>query len=183
MRLYRAHTTADELTRHGGTYRDVVLTWFVTERRRPLSDPVNLVKGYDHALKCPHDTQTPEDLELWNRCTSQHCALESVNEAYTGIEVEALREYLAAVHEDQVDVSDFETPIDIHWPNGAGILPIGAIAVGGATDFYMMSKEPEWHLPFGVDGYFDVSRHECDEPPRDDGLPSWAVQRGPFIFV
>ena len=179
MRLYRAHTTADELTRHDRTYRDVVLTWFVTGRRWPLSDPVNLVKGYDHALKCPHDTQTPEDLELWNR-RSQDDALASVNEAFTGIEVEALREYLAAVYEAQVDVDDFETPIDIYWPNGASILPTGAIPVGGPTDFYMLSAKPEWHLPFGVAGYFDLRQHECDEPPRDAPLP---VQRGPFIFV
>lgn len=39
---------------------------------------------------------------------------------------------------------------------GAGI---GAMAVGGNTDFYMFDKDDRWNLPFGVWGYFDVGEN------------------------
>jgi hypothetical protein len=49
----------------------------------------------------------------------------------------------------------------------------GAIAVGGGDDFCMLHKEPEYSLPFKVEGYFDLHQCELSDDAEDECTRAW----------
>jgi hypothetical protein len=42
-------------------------------------------------------------------------------------------------------------------PVDNNIMGVGTLPVGGDSDFYMLSKAPDYPLPFSVWGHFDLS--------------------------
>ena len=91
------------------------------------------------------------------------------------------------MHDSDLKPSQVDLPAPIVSESGVGVLPLGAIAVGGGTDFYMLSEEPEYDLPVKIWGYFDV--RDCDfeiipeENTAPEGFPPWARTYGGFIVM
>ena len=86
-----------------------------------------------------------------------------------------------------MQISEVALPAPIYTEDGPGVLPIGAIAVGGASGFYMLSEEPEYDLPVKVWGYFDVEGCEYEIIPGEntapEGCPPWAHKVGNVVFM
>jgi hypothetical protein len=86
---------------------------------------------------------------------------EAVRELFTETEAKALRAYLLAVHnDDTATLEEVNLPLDNRhtWPLG-GI----HIVTPGPCDFYMLSEEPGYNLPFKAWGFWDVQGCECVE--------------------
>lgn len=62
-------------------------------------------------------------------------------------------------------------------PIANNMMGLGAIAVGGGDDFYMLYNAPEYPLPFKVLGYFDL--RECSLTDKQQGLETkrWEIRR------
>jgi hypothetical protein len=75
-----------------------------------------------------------------------------VEELFTWDEAQQLRGYLEQKHRDQgpTVIEAVSLPIENNW------IGLGALAVGGGDDFYMLCKEPAYSLPFKVWGYFNL---------------------------
>jgi len=133
MKLYRVRTTAKEF--HG--CRDVVFQWFRpphrTERarQRPYAD---LIKGYK-----------PRN---WDAIYVEAY----IEELFTWDEARQLKAYLDQHHGDQGDTVIKEVTLPVE----NNVMGFGARAVGGGDDFYRLSEEPEYSLPFKVLGYFNL---------------------------
>ena len=135
--LYYVHTIVKE---YAGC-KDIKFSWFRNEKSdRPYAE---LVKDYN----------PDEAMAAYSEL--------AVDELFTFDEANALKQYLDRHHgaEDETTIEKAEIPL----ANNVG--GIGAIAVGGGDDFYELHKEPEYSLPFKVEGYFDLVGCELiDEP-------------------
>jgi hypothetical protein len=134
-KLYSVTTTAHEY--HGR--RNVVFHWFRTEPRNEDRPYAELIQNYDGDLYS-------KDL---------------IDELFTEQEACDLKEYIDRVHGDAGVTTIEEWKLPIHNQQ----MGYGARSVGGGDDFYMLDKDPEYSLPFGVNGYFDLVDCELiDEP-------------------
>ena len=135
MKLYRVHTVVKQF--HG--CQNVPFDWFGCDRREPRPYP-ELIQGY-----------SPSDLD-------QEVA---IDEMFTEVEAIALKEYLDREH-GGAGVTTIE---EVSLPIPDSSIGIGAIPVGGGTDFHMLDKEPNYSLPFKAWAYFDLRGCESHRSP------------------
>jgi hypothetical protein len=135
--LYYVHTIVKE---YAGC-KHIKFSWFRTEKSdRPYGQ---LVKDYN----------PDEAMAAYSEL--------AVDELFSFDEANALKRYLDWHHgaEDETTIVKAEIPL----ANNVG--GMGALAVGGGDDFYELHKEPEYSLPFKVEGYFNLVGCELiDEP-------------------
>ena len=146
-KLFHCKCTTPELKSRGGVYHDVTFNWFI-HRRETLT--------FEPHLYCT----LGEEADAY--------ALGAAEELFTEEELTLFKAYIDREHE--------ETPLDIKSEDfyiNDNIMGLGAIPVGGSTDFYMIYMEDRYDLPFKVMGYYDL--RECKytrkdkEKNREDG--------------
>jgi hypothetical protein len=139
-KLYGVKTVVAEFKGH----RDVSLSWFVTKRACPVQRPyTELIAGYDAAQK----DQYAED---------------AINELFSKAEARSFVDWLKSNR----GATDEDTKIvEVALPIPENRIGLGAIAVGGPTDFLDMEKDAR--LGFRVSGYYDLRAHE----PIDKSVP------------
>lgn len=130
MKLYKVTTMVSKY--HG--CKNVQFIWFRCDHGSPKRLYAELIQKYD-----------PEDYLAYY--VEDH-----IEELFTEGEARSLKEYLDREHghEGTTTISEMELPI----PNN--LAGVGAMAVGGGDDFYVLSEDPEYYLPFRVWGYFDL---------------------------
>ena len=137
--LYWVHSQVANF--HG--YKNVWIAWFMHKRPRQLFGPEGslgvpyaaVIRGYDEA---------DESGRLY--CEG------AVEERFTIDEARSLVDWLREHRDDDAKL----TTVDL--PFRKNCMGVGAQAVGGETDFYMISKNPDYDLPFEVFGFYDVKR-------------------------
>jgi hypothetical protein len=129
-KLYYVRTIARE---HRGC-KNVTFCWFRSEAPTRPRQYAKLIENYD-----PHD-----DFAAYSEGF--------IDEMFTEDEAQPLKEYLDRVHGELGPTTVEEESLPV--PNN--MMGYGARAVGGGDDFYMLSEEPEYSLPFKVWGYFDL---------------------------
>ena len=138
-KLYAVSSNVPVFKRRGAEFKDVTIHWFVTDRKAPvvdLRDWINFEKASDLRY-----------------------SIEAVNELCTEAEANQIKEYLYAVHgDDQVSIEPASAILD-------NILPWGAIAVGGPSDFITLDDREDFGLPFNAMGYFTVEGCERISAP------------------
>jgi len=131
LRLFRAYAIVDK-------YRGrdhVCFNFFVHRREKPLAPYEELLTDYKSM-----DDRTRAYAEGF------------VNELLTEAEVEELRSYLG-------DSSELHTE-EIKLPTTDKYAPYGALAVGGADGFIVLSEEGDHHLSVSIWAYFRFSEPE-----------------------
>jgi hypothetical protein len=140
MKLYRVGTLVKE---YRGC-KDVAFDWFRVYNRSCKEIAVEfdeLIERYD------------ELIEGYNpRETGRLYAEDAIEEMFTETEATALKAYLDREHGDEGVTTIKEAKL----PIGNNTMGVGAIAVGGGDDFYMLHKEPEYDLPFKAEGYYNL---------------------------
>jgi len=80
---------------------------------------------------------------------------QAIDEMFSESEANLLKQYLDRCHS-----GDFPLPVTridkVELPIKMNQGAMGALAVGGLTDFYMLHRRPNYDLPFKVEGYFDL---------------------------
>jgi hypothetical protein len=115
--------------------KDVPFIWFrsgvETRTRSRQTQYVDLIDNYD----------------LSNGYAEMH-----VEELFNEGEAKQLKGFLDSVHGDDgpTTISEAQLPLQ------QNTMGVGAIAVGGGDDFYLLHKEPEYSLPFDGQGYFNL---------------------------
>jgi hypothetical protein len=132
MKLYKVSTVAEEYS----DCKNVTFRWFrdcdVPEPKQPYA---KLIKDCD-----PYDNQAAVYQEAF------------IEELFTSIEANALKEYLDRVHGG----AGTTTIEEVDLPARNNRWPYRGIAVGGGDSFYNLHKEPKYSLPFKVTGYFNL---------------------------
>jgi hypothetical protein len=129
MKLYRVTTIVKEFH----DCKDVPFHWFRHDRGKRCAYD-ELIENYDPS---DHDARDAEG---------------AIDELFTDIEANVLKEYLDQEHAG-AGVTTIE---EVHLPIRSNCMGVGAIPVGGCNDFYMLSKEPTYTLPFEAWAYFDL---------------------------
>jgi hypothetical protein len=143
IQLFRVSSLVPEFREHQG----VVLNWFVADRKEPLALPyADLIENYDDGS----DHFYPKG---------------ALDEMFTEAEATALVGYLKTIYGDEPSIRKQSLPIP------SNLMGDGAIAVGGAQDFLMISESDVYSLPFKVWGYYDLS-HAASGPWVDAYRPS-----------
>jgi hypothetical protein len=142
--LFRVNTTMPEY----GDYRDVTFHWFYAEKEiRPRRQALYkvLIDDYD-------DKDEYIAYAEW-----------AIEELFSTDEAAALKAYLDAVRGD-AGTTVIE-PIELPIPNNmTGFEAFGTFSVwdaygtDGGTDYYLLSEDFEYNLPFKVWGYFEWKR-------------------------
>jgi hypothetical protein len=127
--LYRCTSIENNWPHRHARYADVRVQWFVTDRP---SDYAEQFAGF-----C--DLTDPYSRGV-------------IQESFTADEALQFSAYLKENHKSDVRIESTQLPVP---PN---VMCTAAIAVGGTTDFHMLSEEEGYSLPFGVWGFYDV----CD---------------------
>src|SRR5271170_1052408 len=128
MDLYAVHTISKEY--HG--CKNVTFDWFRCDKTQ--RSYAELIENYD-----PKDEQA-----LYKEM--------AIEELFTAAEANLLKEYL-----DRHRGNAARTIIEkLDLPLANHVVGIGIIVVGGGDDFYLLHREPEYSLPFKVDGYFNL---------------------------
>jgi len=138
--LFNVTTTINEFR----GCKDVCIQWFMVDRDVPVGPYAELIEDYEHL-----DTEE----KGWGlRQYAEDC----VNELFTAEEADALLAYLDQHHPTDSThyLSSAKLPIE------RGVVGVGALAVGGPTDFLMLSERDSWNLAFEVWGYYDLRQHE-----------------------
>lgn len=141
MKLYEAYSMIDDYR----GFKDVQFHWFVSKRQESIIMPEKAITGY---------TKLDERGRFY--------ALDYMNELLTENEVEALRTYLKENHDTDLEAVEVKLPI---W--GAGTMGVGALPVGGLTDFYMLAYEDNYDLDVPIWGYYDLG--SCEEVKTTTG--------------
>lgn len=119
--------------------------WFYVERKLPIAPYEHIIKDYD-PLKCK-DAET------------------SVNEFFTGLEIEMLRNYIS-------DLSLEVKEVDLPLPSNC--IPLSHSPSGGGEGYYLLSEQEDYNLPFKVWGYYDSKNPddllECSDEEKGNGL-------------
>jgi hypothetical protein len=137
MQLYQVTTIVNEYSGH----KDVPFQWFVRYGGRIGEGPMSRF-GVPYADLI--DKYRAEDKNFY--------AHDAVDERFTADEAAALKEYLDREHGDAG-----ETAIkQVRLPIPHIIMGLGAIAVGGGCDFYMLHKEQGYSLPFKAEAYYGL---------------------------
>jgi hypothetical protein len=129
MKLYRVTTIVKEFH----DCKDVPFHWFRHDRGKRCAYD-ELIENYDPS---DHDARDAEG---------------AIDELFTDIEANMLKEYLDQEHGG----AGTTTIAEVHLPIARNSMGVGAIPVGGGDDFYMLSKEPAYTLPFEAWAYFDL---------------------------
>jgi hypothetical protein len=131
--LYDVRSVIDNWPHRGYRYDNVRVIWFVDKRDYDL--------GLDYAtlLGRPFTRGEPHSYEQ-----------DYVEELFTREEADQLAEYLRTAHDTDVSIEPISTPVP------GNIMGVGAIAVGGPCDFYMLSDEDGYSLPFKAWGYYSI---------------------------
>ncbi len=96
------------------------------------------------------DADTPEGAQADD-------ALLSILEAFTAEEGNLLLPYLEKRYDEQISevvVSPLEVPVPL------GVVPFSAIPEGKTMGFIRFNAVPDYDLPFGVHGFYDLDNHE-----------------------
>lgn len=137
MKLYSAFSTIDNWPHGDVRYDGIDVNWFVVDRDRcPLLVPA---VSYSKAI---------EAYERGNPYQES-----AVNELFAADEVERFETYLKEHHRTEVTFEEVALPLP---SSTAGHT---CMAVGGSDDFHMLSRAPEYNLPFKVWGYYRVPDH------------------------
>ena len=132
--LYQVGSVVEDYPAKGATFHGVTFSWFVNKRPKPIGNYGTLIER--------HSTLDEQDRAY----TEGH-----VEELFTLSEATALKAYLDST------MRGHETAIaQVSLPVPTGIIGCGAVAVGGMTDFYMLSDTPGYDLPIKVWGYLDL---------------------------
>ena len=130
MKLYTVETTTKE---YAGC-KDVTFGWFYESARKPRRPYARLIENYDP--------------DAADNVYSEGC----IDELFTAVEAAALKSYLDREHGHN-SVTTIK-PAKLPIPNN--LIGYGARAVGGGDDFYTLSEERGYSLPFKVWGYFNL---------------------------
>ncbi len=109
---------------------NVSFNWFRINREEPQAPFEELIQDYQ-----------PGNLY----------AEDYVKELFTESELEELRAYLTEAHVSELLAEEIQLPVENF------VVGLGAMAVGGLTDFYMLDKEPGYNLSFPVWAFYDLS--------------------------
>lgn len=134
IKLFKASSIVNNFKHRGGIYTKVPFMWFVRNRDNPVIPYEKGISDYKKRSNEKHKSYQEEALD----------------ELFTEEEVEALMGYLLKSYDTDCHIEEVNLPIDSNC-GGWGVL-----AVGGETDFYMLSKTDDYNLPFETWGYFDV---------------------------
>jgi hypothetical protein len=151
MNLYHVLSTVERFE----GYKDVHITWFMARRIVPHAlSYQDMIKGYD-ALD-------PDDRLM---------AKERVDECFTADEAQQVLAWLNANRSGKHEIVHVETTPVESREDGALLMPLGAIPLGGPQDC-LMPNEVDWTLPFKVFGYYDLRHHErADDANLFSGWP------------
>jgi hypothetical protein len=151
---YNVIAIVREYEHRGCTYKNVYMTLFQTDM--PDDEVRSLMISIGLTADDPYLNSVTE-------------------ETFTEEQAKRLIAYIEGNHKD---TEVYMKPAMQPEPHQMGV---GAIPVGGGTDFYMFCKEPEYNLDFKVYGYFDV-RHDVrhneyikQEPPEGYGSQSVSI--------
>jgi hypothetical protein len=142
--LYRLASVIDDWPHRTRRYKDVHVEWWVEHRSYDPGFNYEALLGQPLPPPLPHG--------------DGHYTYEQgiVDEMFTRDEADQLAAYLKTAHNTDVTITEVPKPIPT-GRDGAGFLPTGAIAVGGSSDFYMLSKHEDYDLPFSAWGYYNVT--------------------------
>ncbi len=129
--------------------KDVIIYLFRTNIDDALvEEELRLLREMDLVGKA--DADTPEGAHADN-------ALLSILEAFTAEEGNLLLPYLEKRYDEQISevvVSPLELPVPL------GMVPFSAIPEGKTMGFIRFNAVPDYDLPFGVHGFYDLDNHE-----------------------
>lgn len=137
-KLYKAYSIVDDFMDESR----VKFHWFCWTRENPIGPYERLIIDYE-----------PGDYSEY-----------SINEYFTECEIEQLREYLKRVHDLRIHIEKIILPIS------KNVIPYSAIGSFSLCkiyennriesklieDYYVLSNEIEYSLPFEVRGYFNL---------------------------
>ena len=107
-----------------------------------------------HWFRCDPGPQKLPYAELIQNYNGDNFYAENyIGELFTADEAALVKDYLDRddnSHKNPTTINEVSLPI----PNN--VMGVGAIAVGGGDDFYMLDKNPDYSLPFKVWGYFNL---------------------------
>jgi hypothetical protein len=141
IKLYRAWTTVESFPHRGQVYKDVSLMWHVVGRDTPPVPYEELIQNY---------SSLTDSERLY--------AEESLLELFTEQDLQALQQYLLLEHDCSLDMEQVALPSE-------GLFPYQDQVISRSSDFYMLAMEPEYSLPFQVQGFYHVEGHERPEEP------------------
>ena len=131
MKLFHVTTVVKE---YDGC-KDVAFEWFKEK-------PTGARRPYEHLIAdYPHEVP-PE-------CAERYYPEGYIDELFTEHEAGQLADYLSTFRNSTTTINE------VSLPAANNVMGLGDIAVGGGTDFYMLSKRDNYPLPFSVWGYFD----------------------------
>lgn len=136
--LYTLDLTAKEFYHSGSIYKNVTFRLFKVDYQE-------LELDYSALIEAP---QPKHPSEAWS---DYHYAHDFINaDLFTSEEVEQVRSYF----QDDSDVT-LHTKAWTDFPI-SGIISIGAVAVGGYTDFYMFDKAENFACPVRFWGFYNL---------------------------
>ena len=125
--LFRCTSTENKWPHSGARYDGVSVNWFVRTRPEGYADQFG-------ALCNQNDLRSRSVIE----------------EAFTADEALAFAAYLKARHNIDVKIEPQQLPVP------SDIVAVGGGAISDIQDFYMLSKEDGYTLPFPVHGFYNV---------------------------
>ncbi|TFG80327.1 MAG: hypothetical protein E4H23_02965 [Chrysiogenales bacterium] len=131
--IFSVHSLARNFLYDGKQYEEVKITWFVLERSKPLAPYEAAILDYGQLNE--KERAFPE---------------EYVNEQFSRVEAEALKNYLERRADTATRIEEIELPVS---PNASGCRRLPR---GGGNDFFILHRETAYRLPFKVEGYFSV---------------------------
>jgi len=118
-------------------HRDVLFSWFVSERQEPPVLYALGIRNYNQA-----------DADMVGYAGRALCEL------FTRAEAEALKAYIDERHGDVTTIKRADLPIE----NSDAGISVGP--AGGGPNCLLLYEDPEYRLPFKVEGFFDLRQHE-----------------------
>ena len=133
-KFYYVYTTAKRFPYKKAEYKDVILHWFILDRKRPPITYKQGIKGYKANI----------DYIKYSK--------QALKELFTFTEALALKDYIEKEHGgvSKTEIKEAKLPLD------KNSMPFVAIPVGGGQDFYELYKGGRYNLPFKVAGYFAI---------------------------
>jgi hypothetical protein len=147
MNLYHIRSTVKQFK----GFKNVDITWFMARRQQPVAPYADLIVDY---------AELKRDEDRW-------MAEENVDEMFTEDEAHALLAWLNEHRRAAHVLLPQAMPIRARTDDGALLIGMGAIPVGGLQDF-LIPNETDWNLPFKVLGYYDLRFYE-----QVDGTPAY----------
>jgi hypothetical protein len=145
MNLHHIRSTV----KHFKGFKNVNITWFMERRQQPVAPYAELIADY---------AELEHHKYRW-------MAEGHVDEMFTADEARAVLAWLNEQRPAAHVLLPQAMPIRAHTDDGALLMGLGAIPVGGLQDF-LIPNETDWNLPFKVLGYYDLRCYE-----RADGTP------------